>query len=238
MTDRKDSLWKTIATAISADIAQGRYTTGDKLPTETELSRRFGVNRHTVRRALGDLAAAGAVHARRGAGVFVAATPLDYAIGRRVRFSQNLAANGRVASGITSRAETLIAAPHEAQALGLAAGELVHVVEGISLADATAIAMSRSIFPAQRLPGLLAALAEQPSITAALAACGIHDYTRASTRLNAVTATALQATTLRIATGAALLRSESVNIDSAGRPIEFGTTWFAGDRVTLTVQPD
>jgi GntR family phosphonate transport system transcriptional regulator len=27
----------------------------------------------------------------------------------------------------------------------------------------------------------------------------------------------------------------AVNIDGAGRPVEYGITWFAGDRVTLTV---
>jgi len=32
-----------------------------------------------------------------------------------------------------------------------------------------------------------------------------------------------------------LLRTEAVNVDTAGKPIEFGTTWFAGDRVVLTV---
>jgi hypothetical protein len=26
-----------------------------------------------------------------------------------------------------------------------------------------------------------------------------------------------------------------VNVDGAGRAVECGTTWFAGDRVTLTV---
>jgi GntR family phosphonate transport system transcriptional regulator len=26
-----------------------------------------------------------------------------------------------------------------------------------------------------------------------------------------------------------------VNVDSGGQPVEFGKTWFAGDRVTLVV---
>jgi GntR family transcriptional regulator, phosphonate transport system regulatory protein len=30
----------------------------------------------------------------------------------------------------------------------------------------------------------------------------------------------------------------SVNVDSAGVPIEFASTWFAGDRVRLTVSHD
>ena len=49
---------------------------------------------------------------------------------------------------------------------------------------------------------------------------------------------ALLALHLRLAPGAPLLRSVAVNVDAAGQPIEFGTTWFAGDRVTLTVSPE
>jgi GntR family phosphonate transport system transcriptional regulator len=29
-----------------------------------------------------------------------------------------------------------------------------------------------------------------------------------------------------------------VNVDAAGRPVEFGRTWFAGDRVALTLGAD
>ena len=42
---------------------------------------------------------------------------------------------------------------------------------------------------------------------------------------------------LRLPEGAPILRSVAVNIDAAGQPVEYGTTWFAGDRVTLTVSP-
>ena len=88
-------IWQTIKRSLTTDIAEGRFTTGDRLPTEAQLAGRFGVNRHTVRRALAVMAEEGLVHSRRGSGVFVAATPTDYAIGRRVRFHQNIAASGR-----------------------------------------------------------------------------------------------------------------------------------------------
>ena len=60
-------------------------------------------------------------------------------------------------------------------------------------------------------------------------------YTRRVTRVTARAATATQAAQLRVPEGAALLRSIAVNTDPEGTPVEFGTTWFAGDRVTLTV---
>ena len=80
----KLALWATIAATLRSEIAAGHYRPGDKLPTEAELSARFGVNRHTVRHALSALAEADLVHARRGAGVFVIARPTDRSEERRV----------------------------------------------------------------------------------------------------------------------------------------------------------
>lgn len=235
MTESRSALWKSIAGILRGEIADGHYRPGDKLPTEAQLSARFGVNRHTVRRALADLSATGMVHARRGAGVFVASVPADYPIGRRVRFQQNVLASGRTPSRQILRLETRACNTQEAELLDLTLGDSVHVVEGLSLADGVPMARFLSIFPAIRFPDLPKSLTHLNSITAALAEAGVADYTRASTRLTAKTADALLARHLRIVEGAPVLRSVAVNADATGRPIEFGTTWFAGDRVTLTI---
>ncbi|MGL6210816.1 MAG: UTRA domain-containing protein, partial [Paracoccaceae bacterium] len=167
-----------------------------------------------------------------------AAEPQTYPLSRRVRFHQNVAASGRTPSRQILRLETRSCDKREAEALNLSIGAQVHVMEGLSLADGTALAAFRSVFPADPLPGLLAELERSASVTTALAACGIADYTRASTRLTATQARATLALQLRLPEGAPILRSVAINHDPQGRPIEFGTTWFAGDRVELTVTPD
>lgn len=231
-------IWKSIQDTLSADIANGHYAQGDKLPTEAELSKRFGVNRHTVRRALSEMASNGTVHSRRGAGVFVASRPTDYPIGRRVRFHQNLSDQGRLPAKQILRLETRLPDAREAEALRLNDGDQVHVYEGISLADDSPVALFKSVFPATRLPQMLVDLAETKSVTQALARGGVHDYTRAETRLTAKLATATQALNLHIQDGAPILRTQSINIDTDGVPVEFGLTWFAGDRISLVITPD
>jgi GntR family phosphonate transport system transcriptional regulator len=231
----RSPLWTAIRDQIAADIARGHYAPGDRLPTEAQLSERFGVNRHTLRRALADLAASGMVHARRGAGVFVRHRPTAYPLGRRVRFHQNLMAAGRVPDRRILLLETRSADTREAAALGLAPGASVHVFEGLSLADGAPIALFHSVFPAARFPGLMAHLRANPSVTAALAAEGLPDYTRAQTEITAKTANATLAAQLQIQPGAAVLRTVAINIDSGGVPIEYGRTWFAGERVALTL---
>lgn len=228
-------LWTSIRDHLSEEIARGHYAPGDRLPTESQLSDRFGVNRHTVRRALAAMAADGTVHARRGAGVFVRHRPTAYPLGRRVRFHQNLTAAGRVPEKRILMLETRAPDADEAAALDLECGAQVHVYEGLSLADGTPIALFRSVFPAGRFPRMLEALKDSQSVTAGFAAHGLADYTRASTEITAKPATPTLAAQLQLPSGAAILRTVAVNVDAEGRPVEFGRTWFAGDRVALTL---
>lgn len=228
-------IWKAIATSLRNDIAEGQYGAGHKIPTEAALARRFGVNRHTVRHALSALIDEGLVYTRRGSGVFVKTTPTDYPIGPRVRFHQNLKAAGRTPAKTILSKETRRANAGERVALELPEGAQVHVYEGLSLSDTHPIALFRSVFPAQRFPDLLTYLAADSSVTKALGHYGVTDYTRASTRVNAKLATATQALHLQVTEHAPLLRTISVNVDANGTPIEMGRTWFAGDKVTLTL---
>lgn len=233
----RTSVWTAIAETLRADIAAARYPVGARLPTEAALAARFGHNRHTIRRALAALQGEGLVVSRQGAGVFVRGRPLDYRIGLRTRFSQNLADVGQTPAREILRLETLPAGAAEAAALEIPPAALVHTLETVGRADGQPTTLGHSVFPAARFPGLPDALRATGSVTQALALEGLPDYTRASTRLSAERANTLQARHLAIAEGAPLLLAVSLNIDPAGRPVEHGRTWFAGDRVHLIVEP-
>lgn len=232
----KTPIWQAIAQSLRSDLAEGRYVPGDKLPTEAALAARFGVNRHTVRHGISALVDEGLIRTRRGAGAYVASTPTDYPIGRKVRFHDNLIAAGRIPEKRVLLVEDRFATDGEAQALAITAGDPVCAYHGLSLADGQPIAAFESVFPLARTPGISAAFRTQSSVTEALATVGVADYTRASTRLTAVRADATQALHLQVIEGDPLLRSSSVNVDMAGNPIEYGRTWFVGDRVTLTLE--
>ena len=152
-----------------------------------------------------------------------------------MRFHQSLEAAGQTPSKEILRLETVTAGAREAGVLDLRPGDRVHVWEGIGFADGVPVTLFHSWFPAERLPGLTEHLAGIRSVTAALAAEGVADYTRRSTELTAERAGPLQARHLRLAEGAPLLCSVSVNVDPAGRPVEYGRTWFAGERVTVVI---
>lgn len=234
-TSPKTPIWQAIAQALRTDLTEGRYAPGDKLSTEAALAERFGVNRHTVRHGVSALVDEGLIRKRRGAGAFVAATPTDYPIGRKVRFHDNLNAAGRLPERRVLLVENRFATEGEARALAINGGDRVCSYHGLSLADGQPIAVFESVFPLTRTPSISAALRAHSSVTKALATVGVADYTRASTRLTAVRANATQALHLQVAEGDPLLRSSGVNVDQDSNPVEYGRTWFVGDRVTLTL---
>ena len=232
------AIWEQIRDTLRAEITEGTFAAGDRLPTEAALAQRFDVNRHTVRRALSDMAEAGLVNARRGAGVFVTGVHLSYPIGGRARFSQNIAESGHRSRRQILRMETRPATAAQARDLGLAKGAPVHLAETVSEANDIPIAHGHSTFPAEGLDALPEVLRETGSITKALAACGINDYRRKVTRLVAERAGTLIARHLRIAEGAPVLVSRGVNIDTSGRPVEYARTWFASERLELVIGED
>lgn len=60
---------------LLAAINRGDFRPGDKLPSESELSKTFGVSRVSIREALGGLETIGLIEIRHGRGSFVAKGP-------------------------------------------------------------------------------------------------------------------------------------------------------------------
>lgn len=70
------SKYSVVAGALVEEIREGKYAPGDLLPSEPELTRRFGVSRHTVRAALRSLYEKGLVVSQRGRGTIVQEAPV------------------------------------------------------------------------------------------------------------------------------------------------------------------
>jgi GntR family transcriptional regulator len=89
-------LYERVRRSIAQTLTDGTYAPGDKLPSESRLATEFGVNRLTVRRAIEELARAGAVESRQGSGTFVSPSII------RLPLSQRLSTDSLV-SGLTSQ---------------------------------------------------------------------------------------------------------------------------------------
>jgi DNA-binding GntR family transcriptional regulator len=70
--------YRQLADALIRDIEAGKYAVGALLPTEFELSDRYGVSRHTVREAFRRLADMGLISRRQGIGTRVQAKSAEH----------------------------------------------------------------------------------------------------------------------------------------------------------------
>jgi len=89
--------YQQLADLLRDEIASGRYTFGERLPSEPELCRLHGVSRGTVVKAFEMLVADGIAVRKQGAGTFVARVSLKREPGRLMSFSDTVAAQGRLA---------------------------------------------------------------------------------------------------------------------------------------------
>ena len=231
-------IWQQIFETLTQEVSAGAFAPGDKLPTEANLSRRFGVNRHTVRRALAEMQSDGLVHARRGAGVFVTGRPMTYRLGKHTRFSQNLKDAGRSGDRQIIRLETLPATKIDAEHLEIRKGDPIHTLEAIGMIDSAPTFLNHSIFPAAPLPAFVDTMQETRSITKALTASGIETYRRDWTILSAERATGSVARHLQITDGAPVMLTRSLNRTGDGMAIEYARTTLCADRIELLIEAD
>ncbi|MGI5131537.1 GntR family transcriptional regulator [Pseudonocardia sp. CA-107938] len=159
--DRSDarSPYLQIAAALREAIGAGRLRPGDRLPSESELTRFYGVARMTVRQAIQELKTEGLATAEHGRGVFVRPVPVVRRLASE-RFARRHREHGRAAflvdadeagyaAGVDGiRVHEAPATAEVAQRLRIADGEPVIVRERRYLADGEPVEIATSYVPA------------------------------------------------------------------------------------------
>lgn len=229
------SFWARIAHEIADAIRHGIYTPGERLPSEHTLALQYGVNRHTIRRSLATLGQLGLLRSTQGSGTYVEDFAVDLVLGKRTRHRQSLSQAGLKGGMQVLRADTEHADAGVAQALKLRKGAKVLHLVVLGEGGGHPLHVSDRYFPLPRCDGLQALIEETGSITAAFARLGVVDYTRQESRISARLPSAEVAAMLHQPASRPTLQVTSVNVDTQGQPLEYACTWFAGDRVTLTV---
>jgi GntR family phosphonate transport system transcriptional regulator len=232
---QRDSFWSRIAQELAAAIGQGLYAPGIKLPSEHQLAAQFGANRHTIRRALAHLGHSGLVRSTQGSGTYVENLAVDLALGKRTRHRQNLAQAGLRGELRVIRRQTVSATSEQALALQLAAGSTLLYLQVVGEGAGQPLHVSERYFPLPRFAQLADIVEATGSITAGFAHHGVSDYMRQESQVSARLPSKEVAQLLGQSATRPVLLVKSLNIDTEHKPIEFACAWFAGDRVTLTV---
>lgn len=228
--------WQQLYEGLREGIEGGAFPDGSRLPSEPQLIERFGGGRHSLRRALGELAHQGLIRTEQGKGSFVQrAGMLDYRISLRTRASRNLADLGRVSSDQPVREEMIAAPDHVADALKIETGAPVYVIVRHAFADDVPINMSISYHPVERFPDIDKARRSRQRLTEIYKAYGVHDYIRLKTAISTRMPTAETARVLRLPPRQPILVTRKVDADLQGVPIAYSEAMWPGDRIQFTI---
>src|SRR5689334_12474396 len=221
---------------LAGQIATGALAPGDRLPTEHDLAKWFGVSRMTLRHALAELARRGLVTKTVGrhGGTVVAASKLEQDLTTLAGFSEQLRRHGMVAGARVLSATERPAGPVAAAALEVAEGSPLYEVRRVRLGDGRPIALERSLFPAAVFPGMLDCRLDG-SLYELLEANYGQRPSRAKESLEPVTAGVREAEALEVKEGAALMLVERTAYTDEGTPVEFARDLFRGDRTRLVM---
>lgn len=229
-------LWRQIQSLLEQAIRCGRYEPGQRLPTEGELAEWFGVNRHTVRRALSVLRERKVVRVEQGRGAFVAEGVVSYPLSRRTRFSENLNRQNRAPGGVLLDSQVMETDDTLSRALQLDRHKLVAVLHILRQGDGRPLSLASHYFPLPRFAGIAETFKRTGSVTACLNAHGVPDFFRDETRVTARPPTTEESRLLGLPRNRPVLETCSVNVDEHGVPVDYGETRYAADRVQLVIK--
>lgn len=228
-------LYAQVEQALTARMENGLHP-GDRLPTEDELIREFGVSRITVRRAVQNLATHGLVETKPGRGTFVAAPRIRQPLTELSGFVEDMEAHGLDATARVVSVEDVPAPAEVRAALELPLGSAVTFIERVRLANGHPVSFDRT-YLVPELGHLVAQddLENEPIFTLLEQR---HDtpLVEAAYALQAVAAEPDVAAALEVPTGSPVFRIERTSYTHGQRPVDFEVLHYRGDTITFTTR--
>ena len=227
-----------ISAWLRESILMGRYETGEKLPSEIELAHLCGVNRNTLRQALGELTAQGIVRKVKGLGTFVtAAEPvaLKHKLNRISSFAQELSQAGIRENTILLEKGYETPRKHVARSLALNPGSRVIAVRRLRTGDDLPLIYEETYLPVDLFDGIL-----DMSLTGSLYEIFTQKFNVALARceqvIRAVNLNRKIAELLDLKANSASLYMESVTYNDRSLPVEVLCCYFRGDKYAFEVE--
>ena len=230
--DSSSPLYHQLMQRITADIEQGTYPTGSRIPPEHELEQLYQVSRVTVRRALAELTSEGLLERKQGKGTFVAMPGGNVQLKSLHSFHDSCKMNKAAPSTDVIHVREITANSADAGELNLRPGSRVLETLRVRRADGVPVVLEQNRFSMAYaylqdldLTGSLYGLLREYGVEPKLA---LHD-------VSLHFATKEEAALLETETGAPLVCLHEVIYDQRGRPLHNSIQLIRGERFVFRI---
>ena len=135
-------LYHQLSQILREKIESGEWREGDRIPTELELCKEYGLSRGTVAQALRELELEGLIYRKQGRGTFVIEKKITQDLSHFYSFAKDLQERGIKLSSKVLRMEMVIPPSSVEKALSLSKGE-AFLIERIRFAEDIPVILER-----------------------------------------------------------------------------------------------
>lgn len=219
---------------LENNIQTGVYKPGDKIMTENEMAKEYGVSLVTVRKAVGSLMEKGLVVRKQGKGTFVTRPKISRNMKNLQSFSDMCEQMG-VRPGAKMLENCLVEADEKtAERLGVEKGSQVIYICRLRFADMEPVTIEKNYFPL-KYAFLLEAKFDDNSLFDFLKEKNGVEVFSSEKLIELCRATPREAELLEVKKGDYLLFVRSTAFDNNGEPIYAGVQIINGDKFSLYV---
>lgn len=215
-------------------ITKGVYGPGERLQSEAEMAKTYGVSIITVRNAISALIEKGLVERKQGKGTFVSKPKFTRDMKKLHSFSEMCERIGVRAGGKMLENKLVIPEDKILNHLGLERGSQAVFISRLRYADGEPIAIENNYFPL-KYAFLLGETFDDNSLFAFLNERAKVIVASSEKKIEICRATTREAGILKIGKGDPLLYIKSVTYTKDNEPIYVGTQIMNGERFSLYV---
>lgn len=219
---------------LETSIRNGVYKPGDKIMTEAEMAKEYGVSLITVRKAVGSLMEKGLVVRKQGKGTFVTKPKYSRNMKKLQSFTEMCEQMGVKPGAQVLENRLIMADKKVADRLGIEPGSDVVYISRLRLADGEPVQVEKSYFPL-KYAFLLEEDLNNGSMFECLKEKAGAKVASSEKMIELCRATAEEAALMDVKKGDYLLFVKSTAYDENGEPMYAGIQLINGDRFSLYV---
>jgi len=211
-------------------VQSDEWKPGDLIPSERELSEKYGISRMTARQAITELVNEGLFYREQGKGTFVSQRKITQQLIRLTGFTEDIKARGQKPGTKVISAQMFPADETTAEKLSIDPGTLIFRLQRLRLADDEPLAIELSQINFKGCERLLEEDLEQNSLYRLLETKYGIPLMEADQELEAGLAGNEEVQLLKISLGRPVLFTRRITYTERNQPIEYAKAVYCGNK--------